>query len=322
MHPLPKTCLATALLMLAAPFATVAAADKSPALKPYDNALQAEARSKDLCEKVPGRLFVTAGKASECVAYFVTSGHQHTTHAVIYLDGDTSLEKYQDHEKLAKARDARQSFLQKWADRLGQRYIDISRLGINGSSGNHGARRKPHETVIMNEAIDLLKAKLGLDSVTLAGQSGGSTIAAGLLTFGRKDIQCAVLGSGAYEIVDLDHAFRVAKGAKVDKAALAKVMYDPSKNIDGIFKDPARRIFVLGDEADTKTPYDQQLRFTNAVRAAGHHARIFPIDAKGETDHDAARMTIPVAGACARGDSDEKIYKGIPKRRASVASNN
>lgn len=308
------------LLMIFALVSAAHAAGKTQPLKPYDYANAKEAGSKDLCEQQPGRLHVAAGNASECVAYFVTHGHESVRRAVIYLDGDISLEKYQDQDKLAKARDARQKFLQRWADKLGQRYIDISRLGINGSSGNHGLRRKPHETVIINEAIDQLKDKLGLDSVTLAGQSGGSTIAAGLLTFGRKDIDCAVLGSGAYEIVDLEHAFRVAKGASVDKAALAKAMYDPSKHIDGIFKNPARRIFILGDEADTKTPYDQQLRFTNAIRAGGHHARIYPIDAKGETDHDAARMTIPVAGACARGDSDEKIYQGIPKKRADVAS--
>ena len=75
-----------------------------------------------------------------------------------------------------------------------------------------------------------------------------------------------------------------------------------------------------GDEADTKTPFDQQVRFVNAIREAGHHARLFPIDAVGETDHNAAAMTIPVAGACARGDSDEKLLKGIPRPAAKVAS--
>ncbi len=209
--------------------------------------------------------------------------------------------------------------MQQWADKQGQRFVDISRVGVNGSSGNHGPRRLPHETVIMNEAITLLKARLGLETVTLAGQSGGSTIAASLLTFGRPDVTCAVLGSGAYEIVDLEYSHRIAMGGKANREEFAKVIYDPSKHVDGIAKNAKRRIFVLGDEADSRTPFDQQVRFVNSIREAGHHARLFPIDAKGETDHDAAGMTIPVAGACARGDSDEQILKGIPRPKEKMA---
>lgn len=302
----------TTLAALIAIAGTTALAAK---LKPYDDALAKEARSAELCEAVEGRIFVTVERGSECVAYFATKGSAGNRSAVIFLDGDINLERYQDQKRIATNRTARQKFLQTWADKLGRRYIEIYRLGINGSSGNHGDRRRPHESVVINEALEILKKRLGLDRLVLAGQSGGSTIAASLLTFGRADISCAVLGSGAFEVVDLDLAFRRSKGSLVTRDTLARSMYDPSQNIDGVAKDPARRIFVLGDEADQKTPFAQQVRFTNALRKAGHHARVFPIDARGETDHDTARMTIPVAGACARGDSDDKIYEAIPKAR-------
>lgn len=286
----------------------------------YVTALPAEAKSKSLCEAVPDRVFVKVGQESECIAYFVTEGHEEKSSAVLFLDGDISIEKFQDQAALAKGTTARRKFMQMWAGKQGQRFVDIARVGVNGSSGNHGPRRLPHETIIMNEAVNLLKVRLGLETITIAGQSGGSTVAASLLTFGRRDITCAVLGSGAYEIVDLEYKHRISKGGKADRAEFARVIYDPSAHVDGIAENPSRRIFILGDEADTRTPFDQQVRFTNAIREAGHHARILPIDAGGQTDHDAASMTIPVAGACNRGDSDEKINRGIPRPRAKVAA--
>lgn len=306
--------------VLGAFLALASSAAPAAKLKPYDNAMPKEARSRELCEAVDGRIFVKVERGSECVAYFATKGSTDNRVAVVFLDGDINLERYQDQKRIADNRVARQKFLQTWADKLGRRYVEIYRLGLNGSSGNHGERRRPHESVVINEAIELLKPRLGLDKLVLAGQSGGSTIAASLLTFGRTDIACAVLGSGAFELVDLDLAFRRSKGSSVSREALARDMYDPSANIDGVVQDPQRRIFVLGDEADQKTPFAQQVRFTNALRKAGHHARVFPIDARGETDHDTARMTIPVAGACARGDSDDKIYSAIPRARAKRTS--
>ncbi|MGQ0671897.1 MAG: alpha/beta hydrolase family protein [Hyphomicrobium sp.] len=314
------TSIASAALALAVSGLVWSGAAVAIGQKSYVDALPAEARSAEFCERRPNRIFVKVGKTSECISYFVTAGNESNRHAVMFLDGDISLEKFQDQAALARGAAGKRAFMQRWADKFGTRYVDIARVGVHGSSGNHGKRRLPHETLIMNEAVSRLKVRLGLDTMTLAGQSGGSTIAASLLTFGRTDVTCAVLGSGAYEIVDLDHAFRKSKGDRTPREILATVIYDPSTKVSGIARNAKRRIFVLGDEADSRTPFDQQLRFTNKVREAGHHARLLPIDARGETDHDAARLTIPVAGACARGDSDEQINRGIPRPKAKVAS--
>ena len=40
-------------------------------------------------------------------------------------------------------------------------------------------------------------------------QSGGSTISAAMLTLGRRDVSCAVLGSGLLSVVDIEYAHRV-----------------------------------------------------------------------------------------------------------------
>ena len=100
------------------------------ALKPYVYALPEEAKSKELCEAVAGRIFVKVGSASECIAYFVTKGHEKKTHAVMFLDGDISLEKFQDPSALARGTLARRKFMQQWAGKMGQRFVDISRVGV------------------------------------------------------------------------------------------------------------------------------------------------------------------------------------------------
>lgn len=274
---------------------------------PYKDVLVEEGRSRSLCESKPGRIFVETAEGRACVAYFATAGQDDRREAVMFLDGDVNAERFADPKAMAVGQARLHQLLQGWADKLKIRYVSISRLGVNGSSGHHGRRRMPAETHIMNRALDLLKARLGLDRIVLAGQSGGSTISASLLTLGRRDVTCAVLGSGAFELVDLHHGSLVDHGRKVSVTALDRVMLDPARDIGGIKSDPQRRIFILGDEADTRTPFDQQQRFATALSKNGHHARLIAISGGGELDHLATRFTIPTAGACLNRLSDEKI---------------
>ena len=185
----------------------------------------------------------------------------------------------------------------------------IARVGLNGSSGNHGERRKPRETHIINTAIDILKQKLQLTRIALAGQSGGSTISASLLSFGRKDVACAALGSGAYELVELQHKILAAAGQPVSKTVLYKSIYDPASHVSEIPADKKRRVFVIGDQTDTRTPYDQQKRYVESLNAAGHHGVLIPIEATGDLDHSAAAYSLPTAGGCLKGTSDAQLIK-------------
>lgn len=307
---------ALALLSLPAHAADQAKdADKKPS---YKHVLVAEGKSQKLCETEPGRVFVKHKLGTACIAYFTTSGHDSARRAIVFMDGDIAIEKYADQAALAADNQKRRIALQSNADRLKVRFIILSRMGVDGSSGNHGERRKPDEMYAMNAAIDALKTRLGFDEVVLAGQSGGSTIAASLLTLGRKDVTCAVLGSGAYALADLVHASIVKSGAKVTRQVVDRTVYDPSKKTAGIAKDAARRIFLLADNADERTPYDQQLAFTKDIARQGHHARLAPILATGDLHHGATPYTLPIAAMCARDMQDGQIATAIGKMRANV----
>lgn len=259
---------------LAATFAATAA-EPAPDGPAFTSVLVEEGRSQEKCESVEGRIFVRAKGQSECIATYVTPGHDDKSWAVLFFDGDSSKEDFaKPDDAKAKALERKRGLLRHWAKRLNVRYVYVSRVGLMGSSGNHGDRRKPGETYIMNAVVDRIKAELNLDKVVIAGQSGGSTIAALLLTFGRTDVSCAVLGSGAYDLVNMRAENLERLGRKVSKSALAKGMLDPSARVEFIAPDAGRRIFVIGDPADNRTPWAQQSAFAASLQAAGRGARV------------------------------------------------
>lgn len=271
-----------------------------------------ESRSQSRCEAVPNRIFVATSAGSECIAYFVTRGFEKRREAVLFFGGDFSSE--QDNEVAARRiLEGNEKYMQFWADKLHVRYVYISRVGLQGSSGNHGERRFPKETIIMNAVADSLKVRLGLDSLALAGQSGGSTIAASLLTMGRNDVTCEVLGSAPLELVDQQYDAGTKLGFKVVKAAVSANVYDPSIHVSSIARRADRRIFVLGDPSDTEVPFKFQFPFIDRVKAAGHHGLTIEVEGLGFKHHDVVPETFPVAGACLNGVPDERIIRAVRK---------
>lgn len=315
----PKQWMMIASAVLASFAAAPASAHQAPAPR-FPTVLAAEAQSKELCEKNPRRIHVATRWSTECIAWFVTRGHERDRRAIVFFDGDTSPERIADNATVQRNLSNAKELLQRWADRLGVRYILVSRVGLNGSSGNHGERRKPKETMIMNAAVDILKERLGFDRVALAGQSGGATIAATLLSLGRTDVDCAVLGSGAYELVELRAKDLAKAGVTPTKEQLLNVTLDPMDLADAVPPDRRRRIFVVGDEADVRTPFSQQKRYAERLARLGHHARTIAIDAQGELDHGATVYTIPTAGACLRGVPDGQLMAANKSLAAKIAA--
>lgn len=315
------------VMLLAGMLAPVAAAAEAPAPSQftsgaaYKRVLTKEAGSRALCESRTDRILVSHRLGTECIAFFVTRGHEGDTRAVIFFDGDLRPEKMSD-EVQARILSAQQNHLQRLADSTGTRFIAVSRPGILGSSGNHAERRKTAEMLSVNAAVDLLKARLGLDRIGVAGQSGGSTVAAALLTMGRTDIACAVLGSGNLAVVDR-HVERAAQeGRKLNREAVARAFYDPLAHVEGIVADAGRRIFVLGDPKDQVTPFALQQRFAGSVRALGHHVEAVPISGMGLENHGSVHRALPAVAQCMAGRPDEFIVARAmqPVPAAPVAS--
>ena len=296
-----------------------AAASKLPARAAVEHTpqLAAEGNSKQLCESVADRVFVRHDLGTACIAYYATPSQAQVRPAVVYFEGDVPagdlLKPNFTRDYLANMRSAFQTL----AARNGVRFVFIARPGLFGSSGNHAARRSASEMLTMNAALDAVKARLRLTDIVLAGQSGGSTVAAALLTLGRRDVACAVLGSGLLSVVEIEHAHRVREHLPSIRPALLQVLlFDPTDRLDWIERLQARRIFVLGDPTDTRTPFPQQRRFAERVHALGHHATAIEVVAQGELMHGVAHHTLPAAAQCARGADDAAIRQTVaPQRR-------
>lgn len=285
--------------------AAQAAGPQSSSSDSYRPQLVAESRSKELCERVSNRVHVTFRGGSECIAYYTTTGNPAPGPAVLFFDGDVA----PNDLAAATARiPANMKVIQTWADQARVRFVYVGRPGVMGSSGNHGERRRPKEMLAMNAAVDAIKARIGVREVVLAGQSGGSTVAAALLTLGRTDVSCAVLGSGSFSVVDSEFDLNQRLGNRgVTRDHLSGLLFDPTRQLNSIPVNANRRVLVIGDRTDVQTTYDQQLGFVSSLRRLGHKAQAFPVMAIGAQMHGTAHLTLPAAALCAQNRDNSQI---------------
>ena len=278
-----------------------------------------EAASRALCEAEPDRIFVQHILGTECIVYVMTAAPVETALAVFYFHGDLTARELQQPDFTQKHIARLRPALTAIAAREKVRFIYVARPGVLGSSGNHGGRWAAKEMLSMNAAVDVLKTRHGLQSIVVAGQSGGSTIAAAMLTLGRRDIACAVLGSGALMLTETVAHIRALSGAPpLPEAVLKRTYFDPGDRVPDITLQPSRRIFILGDPIDARTPFALQRQFADRLKAFGHHAVVVEVVARGETMHGVAHLTLPVAAHCALGLSDSEIIDALAT--AQVAS--
>ena len=128
---------------------------------------------------------------------------------MIFKGDRVSLIKRPPQEIPANTADAQRRQAQAIFRRTGLPTLIIARPGTYGSSGNHYRRRQVEEFRALNAAVDAIKARYAIQRFILSGHSGGATAASALLTFGRRDIDCAVLTSGAWGL--LERAERMRK---------------------------------------------------------------------------------------------------------------
>ncbi|MEM1163312.1 MAG: hypothetical protein AAGJ28_20475, partial [Pseudomonadota bacterium] len=167
---------------------------------------------------------------------------------------------------------------------------------VFGSTGEHKRRRLARESQIISAALDAIKARHGLTSLTLSGQSGGGHVVASLLTL-RDDVDCAAIASGVVSVRDRS---RIRGWGGQDITGFTS-FFDPIRHIGSIPADTERRIFVVGDPQDSNTPFSTQQAYYTAVADAGHAISLIKSRGGGRARHALADTGIAVAGACMSG---------------------
>jgi dienelactone hydrolase len=256
------------------------------------------------CDATEHTLWLNVRGRDFCVRYYLSTAGGDGARPVVFMDGD-QLGKINTKTwtwlEPSEARDRDSEELQKDADAFSKlaktTAIVLARIGVDGTSGNHLTRKSYLELDLMNAALDALKKRYKFEGYHLAGQSGGSRLAAGLIPL-RHDVACAVFGSGR---------LITTEGRKNP---------DPGRsffelNIPSIAKEAALRPYVLTDKSDKQVPAEQQTSFVQNMRKAGRQVPQLFIEATDDRHHGAMSYAELVIAGCVLGKTDDEIARAV-----------
>jgi hypothetical protein len=259
---------------------------------------QCEATSQTLWLNVHGRDF--------CVRYYLSTAGGEGSRPVVFLQGDRFGKlnpKTRAWIDAVEAKDIDTDEIMQVADAFSKMAkttaIYLARIGVDGTSGNHTSRKTVLELDLMNAALDGIKQRHGFEGFHLAGQSGGSKIAGGLIGL-RRDISCVVLGSGP-----------LIQAAGIKSSDPGRSDFDPSQKIPQLAQYGSMRLFLITDKMDKRVPVAQQTGFIDRLRRAGRKVPQLFVEATDDNHHDVGLYTILVIAGCVLDRSDEEISRAV-----------
>ena len=252
-----------------------------------------------------------AGRRRGSIAFIASGGGASGSTAVLFFEGDIPDEDMAP-ARMSKIVAAYQRHVTEAQIHFGLPFIVVARPGVMGSSGFHLIGGLRDEGEVMNAAVDQLKQRFGYQRLALAGQSGGARIVAQLLVLGRRDIACAVMGSGAYGVPLAKRGGHISTNILGEPGRRYLV---PLHRADRIASAPDRRAFVIGDPRDVRTPFPGQREWAEKMQALGHHAVLLEGTARGPEHHGLSATALQVAAMCASGRSDQEIAAQVAAER-------
>lgn len=275
------------------------------------------AEVRGACEIGARHVWVEVEGRGDCVAFYPTEGLSGARRAVVYFEGDIPPGYRGDTRKLDDHLKSLLRSLGMLAAAYRIPYVLVARPGTFGSTGNHADRRKVREYLVMREAVDAIRQRFDLESVVLAGQSGGATTVAALLTLGLTHVRCATPASGGYDLaamLDWHASLQGIVGIHREHPASLADSFNAMDRIGGVHRDVRRRVFVVGDRADKVSPFDQQKRFADRLKAEGHHAEVIEAKGAGPARHGLSFTSLKLAGLCASGATDDEIRRAVARQ--------
>jgi len=310
-----RAVLAEALLAMA--FVAAALAPAGAEIIRKEDMLRGITTTRDQCAATRQTLWLNVDKQDFCVRYFLSTAGGEGMRPVVFLQGDhfgsvntktwqwipISEDKNYDPTNPAPYGDINTDDLVKTADAFSKMAkttaIYLARMGVGGTSGNHVFRKTLLELHLMNAALDAIKQRYGFEGFHLAGQSGGSTLVTALAA-GRRDIACAVSGSG-----------RLGTSRNISSEDPARTVVDPLEFIPSIAQNRSMRFFMVTDSADQRVPAEQQTPFAEEMHRAGRDIPQYFVTATSDNHHGVVRYTELVTGGCALGKSDADIATAV-----------
>jgi len=304
----PMNCgfLARTFFALALAGAVLAATGAGAEIFKKEDLLRGITITHAQCDATAQTLWLTVDGRDFCVRYYLSTAGGEGLRPVVILQGDqigkvnprnwtwadTVEAKDVDSADLARAADTVSKMAKTTA-------VFVARIGVDGTSGNHLFRKTVLELDLMNAALDALKRRHGFEGFHLAGQSGGSKLVGGLIGL-RRDITCAVLGSG-----------QLAPSEGPKSADPGHVFFDATENISKVAQNRSLRIFLVTDKTDKRVPAAQQIGYVDRLRRAGRQVPQFFVDATDDLHHGVFVYTELVAAGCVLDRPEEEMARAL-----------
>ena len=259
------------------------------------------------CKGQPERIWVTVDDFGYCIRYFTVGLDRLEESAIAYLHGDVHGIRMIDGEGFFISRPGGyggggaaewvkmfKNFARK--SRLSQPLFIIGRPGAFGSSGHHASiSRTKGEWRIIDAALKRLGDRYGIETWNLAGQAGGSTIAA-MLIAARPNLSCVALGSGGMGLDEGDYR-----------------LLDPMTATRHLTSTNAPRVYVLADPRDQVVPIATQRAYYDLLSRAGVTASFVELQANDPKHHGLGDSAIIAADLCAAGTGDRVLVERLKR---------
>jgi hypothetical protein len=268
------------------------------------------------CDATAQTFWLNVRERDFCVRYYLSTAGGEGSRPVVFLQGD-QLGKFNTKTwswtDTTEAKDIDSEDIKRFTDGLSKltrtTAIYLARIGVDGTSGNHLARKSVLEFDLVNAALDALKQRYAFEGFHLAGQSGGSLLVSGLSEL-RHDIGCVVIGSG-----------RIIPPELPKSKDPARSPFDPIQNISQLVQNRSLRVFVVTDKTDKRVPASQQIGLVDRLRKAGRQVPQFFVEATDDLHHGVDTYAELVVAGCILGRPDEEIARAIAtlvKRNAEI----
>jgi poly(3-hydroxybutyrate) depolymerase len=273
--------------------------------------------SETQCGGLATALWVRFEGRGYCIRYWMSTAGGKKDEALLFIDGDLGsykgarLELNRPSAFITSGRLQRDAHY--WSRIYKGPYINLSRLGTFGSSGDHWARRSRLEVQVAMAAIEALKARYGFKRFHAVGQSGGAHMVAAFAQH-RNDAGCAVMASGVLSVKSRERD----SGRQI--SARIKADYDPIDAVGAMQHQEGRRLVVLSDPDDRRVSYRSQREFAERVKAKGLPILHITAAAGGEEFHGLASHGLRLAIDCAADMDDQALVTKYQTKAAPVAS--
>jgi hypothetical protein len=267
----------------------------------FDDMLHGTTVTAQQCAAKRNTVWVSAFGQGICMRYYLSDVGGKGRRAVVFLSGDKPgiVPGSQKFDNPRVRRDVETSTIMRRVDAFSRATqmptIQLARMGVDGSSGDHRKRRTQLELQVTNAALDAIKRRHGFDRFDVFGNSGGSTLIAGLLPL-RSDLNCAVLGSGRLSDIKVH--------TDIPPATQRFDPFDADRN-------SSARIFVVTDPQDKIVPRNYQDPFVEHLREVNRQVEQFYVNATGDSHHQTRNQSLFVVSRCIRGRSDQEIAEGL-----------